>query len=372
MDKNFGLKIIPYDVCYFRGSKPFSRGSEHFAESAFPPNPSTLYNALRTTIINENNINIRDFYNSNIPDNIKEEIGTANTNGDLSIKGIFLFKGETYSIMPFDIVNNLDQDYRILRLHKDENVIISDKLPYFPFIADTSYKYSGQYFSIENLKSYLYCENSFTQSEIKAESDFILRDKRVGIGIDKNASIAGEGLLFIAHAIEFSPGSCLYAIIEKSSLLKNEGLMRLGGGSRPFIYKKESDITSFEDIDTDKIKRIISKTKRFKVIFLSPSISKEGWKNTEITDWTTKNNIEMISALIQRPKKIGGYNMAENKPKPMYNMLQAGSVYYFDIKNEISDNLLDSIFDYFHLNNHTDINKNQGFGLTVIGGYNEK
>ena len=42
------FRLVPDDVLFFRDGKPNTRGSDHYLRSLFPPNPSTLYGALRT------------------------------------------------------------------------------------------------------------------------------------------------------------------------------------------------------------------------------------------------------------------------------------------------------------------------------------
>jgi len=44
-------KITPNDTLFFRGGMPFTMGAESWTEIIFPPNPSTLYGAIRTWLI---------------------------------------------------------------------------------------------------------------------------------------------------------------------------------------------------------------------------------------------------------------------------------------------------------------------------------
>lgn len=367
-----GIILKAYDICSFRSSKPFSRGTEHFAESIFPPNPSTVYSALRTAIINEKNIGIDDFYENNFDNNILKEIGDRDKEGDLHIRGVSLYNKGPYLPIPSDVLSNSGV-CKVIKLYSSDMVFSHSPFRYVPFIDDTSYKKVNGQFSVHDLNNYL-CGNS-NFSSVTEESDIISKDYRVGIGIDKFSSTVSEGLLYIAQAIEFNEGWCIYIIIEKADYLESKGLLRLGGGSRPFAYEiNEKDY--FSCIDKEKIMNIINRTRKFKVIFLSPAIMSSGWKSRDIDEENYMDingiKIKLISALIGRPHKIGGFDMVKKQPKPMYNLIPAGSIYYFQIENEIKPETINSIFDRFHLKNFSDINKKQGFGLTVIGGYNEK
>ncbi len=62
-------------------------GSETWADSIFPPYPSTIYGAIRSWLIFEKG-GLKDFKEGKF----KEELGTENEKGSLLIKGPFLKK----------------------------------------------------------------------------------------------------------------------------------------------------------------------------------------------------------------------------------------------------------------------------------------
>lgn len=48
------IEMKPLDTLFFRDSKPFSRGEDTWADTIFPPYPSTVYGALRTAWFKQN------------------------------------------------------------------------------------------------------------------------------------------------------------------------------------------------------------------------------------------------------------------------------------------------------------------------------
>ncbi len=98
-------EIIPNDTLFFRDGKPFTMGSETWADSIFPPYPSTVYGAIRSWLIFEKG-GLKKFKEGEF----KEELGTENEKGSLSIKGPFLKKNdEVFLPCPLDLVKIKDK-----------------------------------------------------------------------------------------------------------------------------------------------------------------------------------------------------------------------------------------------------------------------
>jgi len=56
--------------------------------------------------------------------------------------------------------------------------------------------------------------------------------------------------------------------------------------------------------------------------------------------------------------------LANQKPKPMFKAVPAGSIYYFKILDNTTP---EKIKETFHLKNISDINSEEGYGLSLIG-----
>ncbi len=98
-------EITPNDTLFFRDGKPFTMGSETWADSIFPPYPSTVYGAIRSWLIFEKG-GLRDFKEGKF----KGELGTEKEKGSLFIKGPFLKKNdEVFLPCPLDLVKIKDK-----------------------------------------------------------------------------------------------------------------------------------------------------------------------------------------------------------------------------------------------------------------------
>jgi len=361
------LELNPIDVLYFRNSKPFAKGEEHFSTSLFPPYPSTLYGALRTLILRQNDISFDSFYAGNIDDDLKKLVGTPQSIGSLMINGLFLQREETiYLSPPADLVfsgNDIEKEFHILKLKAPPLATVSSEFQFLPFIHDYRYKpLTDSFLSVRNLQKYLMGTTDFVKQGIKSTSDIIKKDKRVGIGINGEKNVTKEGQLFLSESVEFEKNWNFSAWINDTPFLQDNGYLNWGGKSKPVLYKKnEKDLFSL--IQKDDIMSKIKETGLMKLLFLTPTILNEGWTSSQLKI----NNADLISAAINKVQKIGGYNMAENKPKTMYNVLPAGSVFYYKLSDKSEENI-EKIFQKFYLKNVSDIYPNMGFGLIILGG----
>jgi len=109
--------------------------------------------------------------------------------------------------------------------------------------------------------------------------------------------------------------------------------------------------------------------KLFKLFLATPAIFENGW----LPYWIKEENLEgefngiklrLIGCSIGKFNLIGGWNIVKEEPKPMHKAAPAGSVYYFEI---LDDSPPEAIKEAFHFRNISDINSEEGFGLSLIG-----
>ena len=74
------LFIRPVDVWLFRDGRPFSAGSDHRAESLFPPYPSVIQGAIRSYQLALKNVDLQD------RDAIIQTVGTPFDYGSLRLR----------------------------------------------------------------------------------------------------------------------------------------------------------------------------------------------------------------------------------------------------------------------------------------------
>ncbi len=373
------ININPVDVLFFRDSRPFGRGSEHFTKSIFPPSPQTLYGALRTKVLEDLGCDYEQYKNGNFVfsntdsvnrigiEKIKEEVGTVSKPGSFTLKGPFLFcKNNTiYLKLPADI-KRVSEKFMVLQPFNwsDFNVQTDlELLNKFPHInIDEPIKDEEGFISLKEFTKYLLCEEI---SEVKNQKDIFNFEMRTGIGVDSEVNITKEGLLYTMGFVRLNKNWSLCAKIENLSALAESGFIKFGGANRICEYSKLSeDPFKFYYAEIDKIKSLIKENKKFKIVLLTPALFDKGWIPGGFEMQKGNVRIKLISATIGRPDNISGWDLAKKKAKPLRRLVPAGSVYYF----ELLEGGVDELFKEMNFVNFSDENQNFGFGTILVGG----
>ncbi len=360
-------EIIPNDTLFFRDGKPFTMGSETWADSIFPPYPSTIYGAIRSWLIFEKG-GLKDFKEGKF----KEELGTENEKGSLLIKGPFLKKNdEVFLPCPLDLVKIKDKKARDekdklypLPLTEKPPIFISD----YPFDNVLLWQRQEQVEDAEGYLSLLYLKDYLKgKGDIKflKQEKFFRFENKIGIARERTTLTSKDGHLYRVPLVRLEKGVSILVKIEGVKDIPESGILQIGGeGKTAKIQRVSNSINDFDNFDVELENKI------FKIYFATPCIFKKGW----LPSWIDENSFEgeykgiklkLICACIGKYKSIGGWNMASNQPKPLERAIPAGSVYYFEICNE-SD--LNKIKNAFHFKNISDVFPEEGFGLTFIGG----
>jgi len=191
-------------------------------------------------------------------------------------------------------------------------------------------------------------------------------EERTGIQKSRMTQSVETGRLYSVEYFRLSENSGFAVEVENTNLLPPSGILRLGGDNRSARYAPGL----WNEISVEPIKTKIAETKHFKLVLTTPAIFKQGW----LPDWINAdtmqgqiNDIEakLISACVGKPIGIGGYDFVRNQPKVMKKAVPAGSVYYF----ELIEGDVDSLFKNVRLKSISDERTQEGFGITLIGGY---
>ncbi|MCX7942870.1 MAG: type III-B CRISPR module-associated protein Cmr3 [Dictyoglomaceae bacterium] len=363
------IKITPKDTLFFRSGRPFSMGSETWADELFPPFPSTIYGAIRTFFIFQRG-SLREFKEKGYPD-----IGDIKTKGSMKIRGPFLSNIEEnilYFPIPSDCVRkkNETKENKVFILKKNEkpSIFYSDEKLEEILIwkGKDQVDEANEYFDSIEFKKYLQSSSS-NYSYISNKSFFTIEPK-IGIARNKRTLTSKEGYLYRIPMIRLKNRFGFLVEIENLSSkndFPNEGIFQLGG---------EGKTVSFEKIDFNPMENIENinfefANDIFKIYLATPAIFEKGW----IPKWIDENTmrgekegveIQLIACAIGKYIRIGGWDIAKGEPKTMYKAVPAGSVYYIRILDGSSKQ---KIKDIFHFKNISDINPEEGFGLSFVG-----
>ena len=370
------LFIEPNDILMFRDGRPFAGGDDHFARGIFPPSPATIYGALRSHILSNHWSEFDKFKNDQgqIPEDVKTEIGMPNELGSLTLCQFTLARKNGNGVeqmfpMPKDVVKEKGvEDGKpciLTPLNLSSSKTITDLPAGLSNMWNPTEKpmeaVSG-FLSSKEMGNYLLgAATSITEADKLFQTE-----ERTGIQKSRKTRSAETGRLYSVEYFRMSESSGFAVEVENTNLLPPSGILRLGGDNRSARYAEES----WTEIPVEPIKNKIAESRRFKLVLITPAIFKKGW----LPDWLTADtkqgqingiSVKLTGACVGKPIGIGGYDFVKNQPKVMKKAVPAGSVYYFELQRSDIDNLFKKVW----LKSISDERTQEGFGITLIGGY---
>lgn len=371
------LFLQPTDTFFFRDGRPFTKGEQSEGYSIFPPFPSTVLGALRTAYIAENG-GLADFNAGKM----KSAIGTKCSLDDASIqiKGVFLGNSnlELYYPIPKDLVSK--KDANDCKLHTltvessadfDSNSKLSNNL-IWNIPKEQVEQESSSVLMQSVCREYL---SGYTDNLIFEKTNFVIDEPKVGIARSRETMTAEEGMLYRINMKRFddTPNAPQLGFVVNCGGISfpDNGMVKLGGEGKAFTYCHTTHIPDPLDEEYRKeIQELIQETQMFKLYLVTPTIFTQGW----LPDWiqshdlrsepSSQISLELITAAVGNYVTIGGWDVANTRPKPAYRAVPAGSVYYFRLRDSTT---AEEIFNHFHYKNVSDYSKQEGFGLALVG-----
>lgn len=330
------IHIKALDTLFFRDGKPFFMGAETWADTLFPPLPSVLYGALRSTYLfqHENmtleamEIATKAFRITNIYLVLENENTTDEMNPDVAFPfpcDLIKFKNEDApEYLQFVSTNTAitsASTKMLLQSPSKEKADDGNGKFVLNRTAFQSYLRNKPIASCENLSAYMISESKIG----------IARDK-----FSRTTSGEAQGNLYRVgmHRLEqWDNENQLRIAVEFENLdIDNQGFMRLGGEGKTASYYMAANYdygkNIAENVNSDTIK----------VYLATPALFNydKSLKNY-IPDWIQKGSFKNRSFILQtcaigKSINVGGFDMAANngkgQPKIMYKAVPAGSVYY--------------------------------------------
>ena len=286
-------------------------GEHHTASANFPPPIKTITGALRTAILMQNDISIKDYYNNNIDGEIFTLIGPADKEAGFCVTGpLFQLSSTTFMPAPYSwFIEKEERDNSFVKVYKsfllNSSLIKTD--------SQNLFWSKGEKGELETLggkwisSSDLHTENdSITQKEIH---DFFYVEPRTGIALEKNRSVK-EGHLYSFNHARLNQNVSIIFGVDKDLPISESGILKLGAEQRFGAYKK------VPHIDVKKGES---------GYFLSLSI----------VEGTQEANDNVVAT--GKIQYLGGWDMKKGFHKPMKGYFPAGSV--FDKK--FNDNFIE-------------------------------
>jgi CRISPR-associated protein Cmr3 len=365
------------DRLFFRDGRPFNAGEMAWVESQFPPTGQTLQGAVRTAVLTQLGADYEAFCKKQpcVDDgnggrrSLTVELGDAGSLGELDLTGPFVLRGgELMFPAPLDLVKT-KSGFGLLCVDPAQAVecdLGRVCLPRAPDPDDRDVKtQEGKYLTYVAMEGYL----AGSVAGVHAPADdkdpnrtlwpllahgvraAALADREPKIGLERNdeTRTSEEGMLysiaFVRPRKEISLGVFVAGLDGLAQV--GERLQALGGEG------KLAGICIGPQLRWPPMPpmEVRNGTLRFKLVLTTPALwETEGrrwrppafaedkangilsWRgplcyqgNTGVRD---QLEIEVISACIGKPLKVGGWDMAENAPRALTGYIPAGSLYF--------------------------------------------
>lgn len=360
-------QIDAIDSWFFRDAAPFDAGGvNNYAESIFPPFPYVYAGALRNCAVPIEN-----------PDCNKN---TFSRRLRIGWNGVIADNHIMFPI-PLDLyIEENDGRFIAHELGLSSAAGSSFPLTYFLKSPQKNKKpphvNGGAYINEKVMRDYLYAETS--DFSVCPLGDYIIKENRIGNGIDDNKRMAATGKLYQQTLIIPSNEEHRCSLALEASGIKSpeKSIIHIGGDGKLGIVtriEKELPIPEPPNIDSDC----------FKLYLATPAIFEKGWLpgwiNSETMTGTFTHDkhsvrVKLFSAAVGRPVAVGGFTCKKNEksseklhdgkdyklkptPKEMRYAVPAGSVYYF----KLLDGNMKDVIRLFHKKCISEYRESLGF-----------
>lgn len=339
---------------FFRGSGNFEAGSASHTQGIFPPNPQTIYGALRSNYIEQYGT-IESFKKGDI----KVEIGDPNSDGKLKITGIYLVKdNHLYLPVPQDTQIRKTPDglkAQLLELTKSDGYQSDgNKYRFFAPVNEKSESAVGKWVSLGDWHDLM--EGNVVT--ILSTSDFIYTESKLGISLDKNTTTTQEGMLY-QHDLYYLRHGASLAI---DAYLPNPmELISMGNKGTMWLLQDSSELTN-------QWNEFVSKYQSSDYILSGQAVRLSYNTSALITDSVVQNgklrfNSEAVyQVVINRLGKVSGWDMDRRRPKARYSTLSPGTSFAIKKPDEANDKWIK----HLQSANYSDIDSNAGYGQILL------
>ncbi len=336
---SFDLIIQPHDVLLFRDGKPFSAGTDIRARSLFPPTPFTLQGAIRARVLFSSGVSPADYAQGTTPaaHTLRQLIGSPQGSyGQLRLRGPFLCRQENgqwvrYFPLPADVVC-LKGTYTLLQPLKEPpwRSNLPHNLQTLWIRTAEHLEEARGWISEEEMRGY---SQGRAPREVHAETEFVEREHRFGIAMERERRTVRESYLYLAQFLRLKEGVAFWIGVEgisETDLGGEKGFLQLGGEARVAYYEVQKPATDLPLTSPDPL------PERFKVVLLTQAWFSGGWQ-PQNGNWGQffQGSVRLVSAIVPRYQALGGAYVDDQRrkgafQKPMRRFVPAGSVYFFE------------------------------------------
>jgi CRISPR-associated protein Cmr3 len=340
------LILTPLDTLFFREPRPFTAGEGTDAWSRFPPTPMTVQGMVRSKLLSLHCGPWTEDWTKDHPQ-VEQVVGPpGDLPGSLKIRGPWLVKNNQWLLpAPLDLVRKTSS-HEATALSPDLDSPSSSNLPgklvpLKPPEGWTEFAGVSGWLTWEAYQEYLIEGRVMLEPEKNwwPSEKLWVEELRPGIGMDYSRNRVKEGMLYFARHVRLyenvSLGIEVSGLESLDSPWELPALASLGGEGRAVRLEKSPPPPWH--CPPDSLRDKVTTSSRFKLVLTQPAWFRKGW----YPDWLDLDSgscsyngltAQWVAARIERPVKIGGWDMAAGRPKPLRAFVPAGSVFYFELQ----------------------------------------
>lgn len=378
----------PVDVWSFRDGRPFEAGESFAAGTLFPPAPRTTLGALRTALLRRSCPQPERYAGrgGNVPcprcgDGpcaAVAEVGEAGGEAPFAVGPPLVASRqpaggvELWWRVPADLVGlaaEADQERvesALLRPQSfDAEVSCSAPLPpVLPGRPGRIQPWPRPYLSTAELAQSLAGKAPSWPSveALGARPEPLVAEPRVGVGIDPARRSVREGQLYVRDTVRLADGYGLAVRTSHDLELAGE-VLRLGGDGRMALLHRVTPARLPEPPENPGI--------RIKVVLASPCLLSGGWR----PGWLDEDGsgelpgtgvrLRLVGAALAPPVRLGGWDLARQRPRALERLAGAGSVYFFEVITGDPAGVVEELHGKSFSDDET--MARAGFGLAFVG-----
>lgn len=375
------LRLEPNDTLFFRGPEPFNAGESRYVESEFPPTPRTLQGALRAAVLEANGVDMREYVAGEAHGPLIEALGRADEEIKLALRGPYLTRdGKLCVPAPLNLVERNDE---VLALTPADAPTATDLGSVrLPSLRGYTSRLEGKWLPLEDLERLLAGEKVAASRlfspldaprEDAANVEGFFSETKVGLARNPASRAAEEGMLYTILTLRAGENTGFAASIEGlPPRARLPEVVKLGGEGR-FAWSSEMEAPA-TGTHRQAAASWVEETGKFQLVFLQPALFGGGWlpegfqREEDESGLHWRGELEgiecdLVSAVLDKPRRIGGWDMKAKRPHPLEPHVPAGSVYFFET-GAPGEQVVEALDD-IKLGGHA----NMGFGHVLVGGW---
>ena len=330
------VRLNPLDTLFFRDGTPFSAGSspQQDVVGLFPPYPPTMVGALRVALARRNGWEVGSCW----PKHLEEVLGNGPADlGALTFEGPFVLQCNTpLFVAPRHVLGAINGEGQwVPRVLLRPGCAVKCDLGDAIRLPDVSAECEvinqckagdGCWLTSEGLQKVLDGDlPCFNAGHVKLSRELWSKEMRVGLERNLDRRAAEDSKLYSSHHVRLNRGISLgmrIGGVPSEWKLPNDHLVPFGGESRLASCEEWRESMHFNVPETK-----IEKSGHVTIIALSPldldEVIAQPGGHLDIP-----GEVKVISACLDRPDRIGGWDSIAHAPLPLRSVLPSGSVLF--------------------------------------------